>query len=464
VSFRQRLFLEPPSSASAVPIHLVGENELERWLHQQAPSAAHWVRVSGFCAKAGELCIVPNSSGGFAQVVVGYSQSPSMWDWAAASLHLPEGLYRLEMLLSPRQADQAALAWALASYRFERYRPTTTALPKLVWPEGCRIEVVERAAAAVFLARDLINTPADDLGPDELATAARDVAGRYGAQVSVIAGEALVAHNFPAVYAVGRASNRPPCLIDLRWGDTDAPKLTLVGKGVCFDTGGLDVKPASAMKLMKKDMGGAAITLALAQMVMDAALPVRLRLIIPAVDNAIAGNALRPFDIIRTRKGLTVEIGHTDAEGRVILADALAEAASEAPELLIDIATLTGAARVALGTELPALFCNDDETAEAALAAGSAVDDPLWRLPLWTPYRRHIKGKVADLTNAPDLPYAGAITAALFLAEFASPVSPWLHLDVMAWNMSAQPGRPEGGEAQALRALYALIERRYKPE
>ncbi|SUS07865.1 putative cytosol aminopeptidase (fragment) [uncultured Defluviicoccus sp.] len=301
------------------------------------------------------------------------------------------------------------------------------------------------------------------MGPSALAAAVREVGSRFGADVSVIEGEDLAVRNYPLVHAVGRASARPPCLIDLRWGAPEAPKLTLVGKGVCFDSGGLDIKPSSAMKLMKKDMGGAAILLGLAQMVMAAALPVRLRLLIPAVENSVSGNALRPLDVIRSRKGTTVEIGNTDAEGRLVLADALTEAVSETPALVIDCATLTGAARVALGTELPALFCNDDALAADLLACGQRAGDPLWRLPLWQPYRRHLRGKVAELTNAPDLAFAGAITAALFLAEFVPAARPWIHLDVMAWNTAAQPGRPEGGEAMSLLALAALVQQRFRP-
>jgi leucyl aminopeptidase len=353
------------------------------------------------------------------------------------------------------------LGWALATYRFGRYRKHEGSFPTLVWPGGCDRAGVERAASATFLVRDLINTPAADMGPEELAAAARTLADGHGARFAVIVGDELQVRNYPAVHAVGRASSRAPRLIDLQWGDESNPRVTLVGKGVCFDSGGLDLKPAAGMKLMKKDMGGAAIMLGLARMVMSANLPVRLRVLIPAVENSVSGNALRPLDVIETRKGLTVEIGNTDAEGRVILADALAEAASEQPALLVDCATLTGAARVALGTELPALFTNDDTLAQALLAHGAATGDPLWRLPLWKPYKRHLDGKVADLTNAADIAFAGAITAALFLAEFAKPAKPWAHIDIMAWNTDSRPGRPEGGEAMGMRALYGLIRERF---
>ena len=304
--------------------------------------------------------------------------------------------------------------------------------------------------------RDLVNTPAEDMGPAELAEAARKVAKAGGAKFSTIVGPALLKRNYPCIHIVGRASSRPPRLIDLRWGRR-GPKVTLVGKGVCFDSGGLDLKTANYMQLMKKDMGGAAHVLGLAQMIMAAGLELRLRVLIPAVENSVSANAYRPLDIVRSRKGLTVEIGNTDAEGRVILCDALAEADTEKPDLLIDIATLTGAARVALGPDLPALFANDDLVAEAVLKHGKAVEDPLWRLPLHKPYRKLIDSKVADINNAGDSPFAGAITAALFLADFVDPATHWLHLDVMAWNPTARPGRPVGAEAVAIRALYALI-------
>ncbi len=316
-------------------------------------------------------------------------------------------------------------------------------------------------ARAVFLARDLANTPAGDLGPEELAAAAVDVAEAAGACHRVVVGDGLLVENYPTIHAVGRASSRAPRLVDIRWGDPAAPKLTLVGKGVCFDTGGLDLKGASGMRLMKKDMGGAAIMLGLAQAIMNADLPVRLRVLLPCVENAVSGNAMRPLDIIRTRKGITVEIGNTDAEGRLILCDALAEASTEAPALLVDMATLTGAARVALGPEVAALFCNDDTVAASLLAAAAAEEDPVWRMPLWRPYRKMLDSKIADINNVSEGPHAGAITAALYLQEFVAPGIPWAHFDVMAWNPQSRPGRPEGAEATALRALYAHIAHRF---
>ena len=310
--------------------------------------------------------------------------------------------------------------------------------------------------------RDLINTPANDMGPERLEAAVRQLGERHGAQVSSIVGDELLAQNYPTIHAVGRAAAIAPRLIDLVWGDEDRPKLTLVGKGVCFDSGGLDLKPPAGMRLMKKDMGGAANMIGLAHMVMAAALPVRLRLLVPAVENSVSGNAMRPMDVIRTRKGLTVEIGNTDAEGRLILCDALAEASSESPDLILDCATLTGAARTALGADLPALFCNDDAVATALLAAGDAEQDPVWRMPLYRPYRKMLSSDVADLNNVSEAPLAGAVTAALFLERFVEPGTPWAHMDMMAWNREARPGRPRGGEAQFIRGAMAMLRRRYR--
>jgi leucyl aminopeptidase len=365
--------------------------------------------------------------------------------------------------LKASAAGDAALGWALAAYRFTRYRAGEDMQADLVWPSACDRAAVESAALATYLVRDLINTPASDMGPGELAAAARKLGRDFGARCRVVAGPALLRDNYPAIHAVGRASSRAPRLVDLTWGDRRAPKVTLVGKGVCFDSGGLDLKSAQHMKLMKKDMGGAATVLGLARMIMAADLPVRLRVLVPAVENSVSGDAMRPLDVVATRRGLSVEIGNTDAEGRVVLADALSAAAAEKPDLLIDCATLTGAARVALGGELPALFSNHDATAEALLKSAAQASDPLWRLPLWDPYRRHLESPVADLTNAPDEPLAGAITAALFLAEFVDDGIPWVHLDLMAWNTSARPGRPKGGEAMGMRALFGLVENRFGP-
>ncbi|MCK5620816.1 MAG: leucyl aminopeptidase family protein, partial [Alphaproteobacteria bacterium] len=320
---------------------------------------------------------------------------------------------------------------------------------------------VAAAATATSFVRDLINTPAADMGPADLAQAARELAGEFGADFTVTVGDELIEQNYPAIHAVGRAAAVAPRLIDISWGDPSHPKVTLVGKGVCFDTGGLDLKPSRGMALMKKDMGGAAMVLGLARMIMMTGLPVRLRVLAPAVENSVSGNAMRPRDILRTRKGLTVEIGNTDAEGRLVLADALTEAMADKPDLLLDFATLTGAARGAVGTGIAAMFTPDDNLAEDLYRQGVAEDDPVWRLPLWKPYRRMIDSKVADINNAGDSPHAGAITAALFLAEFVDEGISWAHFDIMAWNPAARPGRPEGGEAMAMRAAFATIKDRY---
>ncbi|MGC2413578.1 MAG: leucyl aminopeptidase family protein [Stellaceae bacterium] len=451
------------NGAGAVPIVAVGKAGLAAWREAAPASERDWVAATGFEGEAGKLALIPNAKGGLGRVLVGLSEGEAaMWAFAGLSDALPEGHYRIEGLPEGSDPTRLALGWALGTYGFTRYRDTKK--PKgarLVWPKGAERAQVEHLAGAVFLARDLINTPASDMGPAELAAAAVEVAEKANAKYRVISGDALLAENYPTIHAVGRASVRAPRLVDIAWGDKSAPKVTLVGKGVCFDSGGLDLKAASGMLNMKKDMGGAAIMLGLARAVMAANLPVRLRVLLPMVENAVSGNALRPRDIVKTRKGLTVEIGNTDAEGRLILCDALAEASGDNPALLVDIATLTGAARVALGPELPALFCNDAPLAAALSAAGAAEDDPLWRMPLWRPYRRLLDSKIADLNNVSEGPQGGAITAALYLQEFIGPGIPWAHLDVMAWNNRARPGRPEGAEAQSLRALYAHIAERF---
>ena len=372
---------------------------------------------------------------------------------------LPSGNYRFAN--APHDARLAALAFALGSYRFTRYRKSDGKTVRLEIPESVDAGEISRIVEAAFLARDLINTPANDMGPAELENAARDVATRFNAKISVVVGDDLLARNFPLIHAVGRAAAGTPRLIDMTWGDRNAPKVTLVGKGVCFDSGGLDIKSDNAMLIMKKDMGGAANVLALAQMVMDAKLKIRLRVLIPAVENAISGSAMRPLDIYRSRKGITVEIGNTDAEGRLILADALALADEEAPELLIDMGTLTGAARVALGPELPPFYTDDEALAAKVAQHAAAENDPLWRLPLWQPYEAMLESKTADINNVSTSSFAGSITCALFMKRFVEAAKTWLHLDIYAWTPSAKPGRPEGGECQAARAIYALLKERY---
>ncbi|MBK8008885.1 MAG: leucyl aminopeptidase family protein [Rhizobiales bacterium] len=371
---------------------------------------------------------------------------------------LPEGDWKFAR--APHDVRLAAIAFALSTYRFARYRAGKGKQLRLVAPSNVDAKEVTRIAEGMALARDLVNTPSNDLGPVELEAAIRTLAKKHGAKAASIVGKDLLKKNFPLVYAVGQGSERAPRLVEFSWGKATHPKVTLVGKGVCFDTGGLDIKPSSSMLLMKKDMGGAAAALALAHMIMDAKLKVRLRVIIPAVENSISGIAFRPGDIYKSRNGITVEIGNTDAEGRLVLADALSLADEEKPELLVDFATLTGAARVALGPEIPPAFTNDDALWSSLEKHASAQADPLWRMPLWKPYMAMLDSRIAD-TNNVGSGHAGAIVAALFLSKFVERAKSWLHLDIFGWNPKERPGRPEGGEAHSVRALYALLSERY---
>jgi leucyl aminopeptidase len=450
-----------PPGGGAVPITPVTKAELPVRLQALGAAVERWAEATRFAAEPGKLMLIPDAAGRLGHVLAGVAEGDRLWALAHCPDALPEGRYALDGVGGRDDATRIALGWALGSYGFTRYKQRERGAASLEWPEGADRARGEAVAGAIMLARDLINTPAEDLGPAELAGAAEDMAARHGARCRVIVGDRLLDENYPAIHAVGRASTRAPRLVDLAWGDEGAPKLTLVGKGVCFDSGGLDLKPSSGMRMMKKDMGGAATLMGLAQAVMALSLPVRLRLLVPAVENAVAGNAFRPLDVLRTRKGITVEVGNTDAEGRLVLCDALAEACGENPALILDMATLTGAARVALGPELPALFANDDALAADLLAAGTAEGDPLWRLPLWPPYRDMLKSPVADINNVSDGSFAGAITAALYLAEFVPASLSWAHIDTYAWNAKSRPGRPEGGEALGLRALLAMIERRF---
>jgi leucyl aminopeptidase len=465
--------LTPRGSKTTVPLAAVAEDGFKKWLSGQPARIKAWAGASGFKARPGAISLLAAPDGGLERVFLGLPargakaqtmEEGAVWSYAACPFGLPEGTYRLDGRVGAAHAGEAALGWALGSYRFTRYRKPARAPAKLVWPANARRPEVESAALATFLVRDLINTPAGDMGPSQLAAAARGLGRQFGARVSVITGDKLLRQNYPAIHAVGRAAADAPRLIDLDWrpaGRQPLPLVAICGKGVCFDTGGLDLKSTAGIKLMKKDMGGAAQALGLARMIMAAGLGVHLRVLIPAVENAVAGNAYHPLDVIATRKGLSVEVGNTDAEGRIVLADALAEACRARPDLVIDMATLTGAARVALGTGLPALFCNDDDLAEQALAAGRRAGDPLWRLPLWAPYRDKLNSKVADINNISPGAYGGAITAALFLQEFVTAETPWIHVDFMGWNDTGRPGRPEGGEAQGMRALFAMIEKEY---
>ena len=449
------------SSKSAIALDLVAKDGLETWLAGLEPAQQAWAEANRFGADAGKTLLLPDENGGAGRAAVGLGDGDDIRVAAGGARALPEGTYKLSTKLSAEEATAIAASWALDAYSFKRYADRPGGKAKLVWPKGADRARVEGIAEGVGLARDLINTPANDMGPADLAAAVQALGKRYKAKVKTVVGDALLKQNFPTIHAVGRASDNAPRLIDLTWGSAKAPKVTLVGKGVCFDTGGLDLKPASGMLNMKKDMGGAANVIAVATMIMATGLPVRLRLLVPAVENSVAGNAMRPRDVIKTRKGLTVEIGNTDAEGRLILCDALDLAMAEKPDLVVDCATLTGAARVALGTDLPALFCNDDALADDLLASGLAAGDALWRLPLHKPYRKLLDSDIADINNVSAGGFGGAITAALYLESFVDPSIPWAHIDMMGWNNTSRPGRPKGGEAQSALAIFEMLRRRY---
>ncbi len=445
----------------AVGIVTITKEQLGRWLEDVPEHQARWVEGHGLADGDASHLVIPGKDGAPARVLVITDGRGDLFALGGLPRSLPRSMTcRLEESVSGERATAMALGWALGSYGFDRYRPGNGRMARLVFPSHADRPQVKAVAEAMRMGRDLINTPAEDLGPAELTGCVADLAERHRAGFSVIVGDDLVTRNYPSVHAVGRASSRAPQLIDLSWGDPDAWKVALVGKGVCFDSGGLDIKPSSGMKLMKKDMGGAACAIALASMIMDLELPVRLRLLVPAVDNAIAGNAYRPLDVFKTRKGVSIEIGDTDAEGRVILCDALTEASAARPDLLIDFATLTGAARVALGTELPALFCNDDGLAAEIAEHCWRVEDPVWRLPLWPGYRSLLNSDVADLSTTGSSPFGGAITAALFLERFVDDNIPWVHIDLMGWNQRSRPGRPKGGEVMAARGLLDMIRNR----
>lgn len=443
----------------SIAIDLVRGADLDRL----SDAERAWADVHAFKAKPGSVLVLPDADGRPSRALAGIGEDDAdPWTFAKIAAALPAGRYRFTAALPAAAAEAAVLGWALQHYRFDRYVSETAPAPRLLaWPQGVDEAALQRLIAAHYLVRDLVNTPASDMGPAELAAAVRAVADRHDASLTEIVGEDLLRHHLPAIYAVGKGSPRLPRLLDLEWGDPDAPRVTLVGKGVCFDSGGLDIKTGSSMRLMKKDMGGAAHALALADLVMGADLPVRLRLLIPAVENSVDGNAFRPGDVLNTYKGLTVEIDNTDAEGRLILADALALGDADAPDLMLDFATLTGAARVALGPDLPPFFTDDDALAAALMDAAQKVHDPLWRLPLWTPYEDDLKSTIADVVNSSSSGFAGAITAALFLRRFITAGRRWVHFDIYAWNKSGRPGRPTGGEAMGLRAAFQLLRQRY---
>ncbi len=446
-------------AAGAIPLRFVGPDDVI------AEPARAWAERMGFKGKLGQIVVVPNTDGGIDHVLVGAGKTFDPTSARALSARLPTGLYRLEV--KPEDARVAALAFLLGRYAFDRYKPRAdTSEVRLVAPEGFDAADASRIASACALAREMVDTPAADMGPLQMETIAREIAEEHGATLSVVTGDDLLEQNYPAIHAVGRAAapHRAPRILEIGWNldRTDRPLVALVGKGVAFDSGGLDIKPAAGMRNMKKDMGGAAHAIALGRLVMQAGLDVRLVVLVAAVENAISADAFRPGDILSSRKGLTIEIGNTDAEGRLILADALARASEHAPDLTLDFATLTGAARIALGPELPPLYTDDDALAADLLAAADAVRDPLWRMPLWQGYRAAIDSDLADVRNdSAGWAQGGSITAALFLQKFAPATGAWAHMDIFAWNPRNRPGWPEGGEAQGLRAAYAMLRARY---
>ena len=451
--------LQPDRGQSARTIEIVAAAGFAAWLSAQPPRTRAAVAAQKMSGKAGSSAILPGDADDWSVVLAVGDGALGAWDLARLAETLPGGTYRL----SGAEAGAAMLGWVLGQYRFDRYRKPEGEGPRILLSgEPARVAESLKIAAATAKVRDLVNIGASDLGPAELEAEARALADTHHGVLTVTKGDAL-AKGYPMIQIVGQAAarGREPRLIELEWGDPKNPRIALIGKGVCFDSGGLDIKPSSGMRLMKKDMGGAAHALALAGLVMTARLKVRLHLLIPAVENAVAGNAFRPGDVLATRKGLTVENTNTDAEGRLILGDALTKAGEDKPELILDFATLTGAARTALGPDLPATFVNDEPLAEALLAAARDVDDPLWRMPLWDGYDEMLKSDIADMVNAPDSGYAGAVTAALFLRRFVPEGTPWAHLDTFAWRPAAKPGRPKGGDALGLRAAWAMLKARY---
>ncbi len=447
------------SRVGAVPIWTYARGQSVDKLPAQA---RNWLTATGGECSAGQVILVPSPEGHLHGVIFGITPDGKATDpFAAGTLaeKLPAGTYAFDV--TPENPELTALAFVLGTYNFTRYKQKTTRDVQLIAPDGVDSAEIMRIAQSISLVRDLINTPANDLGPAQLEEATAHMASCFDATFRSVVGDALLEQNFPMIHAVGRASSEAPRLLDFTWGRQDAPKITLVGKGVCYDTGGLDIKPSSGMILMKKDMGGAAMVLGLARMIMDAGLDVRLRVIIPAVENAISGAAFRSSDILQSRKGLTVEIGNTDAEGRLVLADALALADEEAPEILLDFATLTGAARVALGPEIPPFFTDDTAFAAALMHHSKTVHDPLWQLPLWEGYAAMLKTPIADINNTGKGGFAGAITAALFLSRFVEKAKTYVHFDVYGWNTASRPARPEGGEAFAIRAVFSLLNERF---
>ncbi|MCI5110132.1 MAG: leucyl aminopeptidase family protein [Marivita sp.] len=449
-----------PAGTKAVPIYVLGTEDVALWAGQQSDRIRTWVDASGFKGGIGAVLMIPDEAGHPEMALVGYgtpaSRRRDRFALAASLPKLAPGTYRIESGIEADQIEQETLGWLLACYSFTRYRDSAAEHPTLVTPEGVDPARLSILAEAEFLTRDLINTPASDMGPEDLEAAARALAKQHKAKITVTTGDALLADNFPMIHTVGRASDRAPRLIDLTWGSR-GPKITLVGKGVCFDTGGLNIKPGSSMGLMKKDMGGAANVLGLAHMIMASGLDVRLRVLIPAVENAVSGNSFRPQDILTSRKGLTVEINNTDAEGRLVLADALTYGSEGKPDLIVSMATLTGAARVAVGPDLAPYYTDDDVVATSLDLSARRMADPVWRMPFHDPYEAMIEPGIADLDNAPKGGFAGSITAALFLRRFVSEHDRYIHFDIYGWQPSAAPGRPKGGALQGARALFESL-------
>lgn len=459
----------PPKFANktqkAIPIDVVDKSGLAGWLKRQNADVKAWVKAAGFDAALGAILLLPAKDGTLERVVAGWGtpdQRARGRHWAAIIANkLPKGVYEFNSGLTKAEQHQASLAWLLASYRFDRYKAKTTQVAKLKPHKDVDAARLQKIVAGDFLTRDLINTPASDMGPDALEKAFKKLGAEHKAKVSVIKGDALIKKNFPMIHAVGRASDQAPRLLDMVWGNAKNPLVTLVGKGVCFDTGGLNIKPGSSMGLMKKDMGGAATVMGLAHMIMALKLKIRLRILVPAVENSISAGAFRPQDVLTSRKGLTVEINNTDAEGRLVLADALALADEQTPDFMACMATLTGAARVALGPDVPPFYTDIDATAKALSKAAEAEDDPLWRMPFWEPYEAQIEPDIADLDNAPAGGFAGSITAALFLRRFVEKTTNFVHLDLYGWAPRELPGRSKGGACQSARAVLRLLEEHY---
>jgi len=440
-----------------IPLFIIDKNDYQPWLIQQSQQIQNWLLQTSF--EADGLSLIPNNKGELEQVLFIVAQPEQYFSCGDLIKKLPSGQYLLKT--EDHFQDAICFSWLVGSYQFDRYKKCEKALPILSVANQSTVDTAIKYAEAIALTRDLVNTPAADMMPENLGDAAAEIANRFGGEITQIIGDDLLTENYPTIHAVGRASIHAPRLIDLTWGDDKHPKVTLVGKGVCFDSGGLDLKPAAGMRNMKKDMGGSAHVLGLAQLIMAHNLPINLRVLIPAVENAVSNNAFRPGDVITTRKGITVEIDNTDAEGRLVLCDALAEAEDDQPDLLIDFATLTGAMRVALGTELPGFFSTSDDVAAGIAIAGNKINDPVWRMPLHDAYKDMLKSQIADMTNCSTTPFGGAITAALYLQEFISDKTDWVHFDVMAFNIRHLPGRPLGGEAFGIRAVFKYLQGRF---